>query len=111
MKLHSNPSTQKSRAAQIWLILISKANNRQTITYTNLGKYLGPKYGPNVLPQILFHVEKYCQDNKLPILTSLVVSDQTGVPTKVLVSDHNLEMEKVFKHDWFDIEAPREADF
>jgi len=77
-KFDDNP-VNASRAVQIWQILISKAHNRQTITYGILADLLGFK-GAGVFAYKLNHIMNFCIQNNLPHLTVLVVNKETGKP-------------------------------
>ncbi len=112
LKFFNQDSSRKSRAVQIWQILIGKAHNRQTITYGQLAKLL-PFRGAGVMAQVLDRIMKFCIQNRLPPLTILVVNDTTGSPGNGLILEgaENSEREKVFKHDWFGIQVPSEEDF
>ena len=62
-----------------------------------------------VLNRILGHIGFYCNDNKLPILTSIVVGKKRGAPGKAIPIDLvkiDQEREKVYKKDWFNIYPP-----
>ena len=66
------------RALQIWSVLALAAKNRQVLTYDILAKLIGvPRPG---LGQLLEPIQSYCMLNKLPPLTILVVSEETGMP-------------------------------
>jgi hypothetical protein len=105
-KRFDSRSTRATRALQVWLILIGKAHNRQIMTYGMLADLLGFK-GAGVLAQILGHVMYYCQDNKLPPLTILVVNQRTGLPGEGLIgADLNADRETVFNHPWYEIHPP-----
>ena len=102
-----NPSDE-SRALQVWLILIGKALNRQTVTYEILGNMLGFK-GYGVFAGILDHIRIYCILNDLPPLTALVVNKKTGLPGEGLgLSDKDLNAarERIYNYDWYDIIPP-----
>ena len=101
-------SSQPKRAFQIWLILISLASRRETITYGELGKLIGFRRGGDALAGPLGCIMWYCLQNKLPPLTVLVVNKKTGVPSEGLigVDDVDVEREKVFNYRWFDLVPP-----
>ena len=58
--------TLYTRTLQIWQILISKASNRQTLTYGDLAEAL-QFGGANVLGRFLDPVMRYCRSNDLPL--------------------------------------------
>jgi len=110
-KFDDNPSNA-SRAVQIWQILISKAHNRQTITYGNLADLMGFK-GAGVLAEKLGHIMHFCDQNDLPPLTVLVVNRITGKPGEGLTAneDFDVERENVFKHNWYGLYPPSKDEF
>jgi hypothetical protein len=100
-------SSYETRALQIWQILISKAHNRQIITYKQLSELIGYR-GAGVLAQTLGHILHYCKLYKLPPLTSLVVAEKTGLPGSGIGIKKDLHSlrEKVFKYDWYGLYPP-----
>ena len=98
--------TREERAAQIWPILTLCASQRQTLTYGLLGKHIGMFQGG--LGQLLEPIQSYCLLKRLPALSSLVVSDVTGLPGEgfIAASDVPGEQAKVFRHDWRAMEVP-----
>lgn len=106
-RFDDNPSDE-SRALQVWLILIGKALNRQTVTYEILGKMIGYK-GFGVFAGILDHIRIYCILNDLPPLTALVVNKVTGLPGEGLglsEKELNAARERIYKHNWYNIVPP-----
>lgn len=96
----------EARAQQIWQILLSAAHNRQVITYKILAKLIGYG-GPGVLGDPLACIAYWCNDNKLPPLTSLVVNEKTGLPGKgIPIKKAPTYREKVYAFDWFKIVPP-----
>lgn len=70
--------TKYERASQLWPILALAATNRQVLTYNFVSKLTGiprPAIG-----QFLEPIQAYCMAKKIPPLTSIVVSEQTGIP-------------------------------
>src|SRR5690349_5032054 len=102
MRLFSDKSNTPERALQVWQILIAKAHNRQSITFSELAEMLGYK-GARVIRPFLGAVMKYCDKNGLPPLTTLVVYKQQGTPGKGLttIKDLNTDRERVFKYNWY----------
>jgi len=102
----SSPST-KSRAIQIYLILIGAACRRETLTYQILAQRLGYK-GAGVLDRQLGHLMRWCFENRLPPLTVLVVNKKSGLPGGglVLAEDLNADRETVFQFDWHAVVPP-----
>lgn len=100
-----NPKRPK-RAQQLWIILVGKAANRQLVTYNELKEMLGYG-GSGVFSQTLGHIACYCIQNELPGLTSLVVSEEKGVPGEgIPVDDAEAERIDVFKFDWYNLVPP-----
>lgn len=98
--------TRGQRAAQIWPVLTLCAGQRQSLSYDRLSKLIGvPRPG---LGQLLEPIQSYCILNRLPPLTSLVVSEQTGLPGEgfIAASDVPAAQASVFKHDWLATMVP-----
>jgi hypothetical protein len=98
-----------ARAVQAWQILLSSAMNRQTITYKTLGRMMYGRDAAGVLDKILGHIAYYCNDNKLPPFTSIVVGKKRGTPGKDIPINFrklNQERERVYATDWYDIYPP-----
>lgn len=81
MPLHSfdDEANVPARAVQIWQILIGAAALRQTVTYGQLARTLHFG-GAGVFGQMLYAIHLYCEANGLPMLNSLVVNKDTGLP-------------------------------
>ena len=113
-KFSDNPS-QRSRAVQIWQILIAKAHNHQILNFNELGELVG--YWGNRVGQLTYPlniINQYCIQEGLPRLPCLVVSFRTGRPTRKLNwSGVNLNTErgKIFRFEWFKIYPPSEDDY
>ena len=112
LRRFSENSRNPLRAVQIWQILVSKAHNRQTMTYGNVADLIGYK-SANPIGGILEYIMDYCEKNDLPPLTVLVVRHDTGLPGYGLSTstDYHADREKVFNYDWYDIIPPTEEDF
>ncbi|MDA2916291.1 hypothetical protein MYX64_05545 [Nitrospinae bacterium AH_259_B05_G02_I21] len=104
--------TLYQRSSQIWSLLVCAAIERKTYTYGQIAKILGFE-GAGVMGQFLNPIMRFCEDNELPPLTVLVVSQDTGLPGEGLVTleEVNEDREKVFDFDWFSIEPPQNNDF
>ncbi len=92
--------TKGQRAAQIWPLLAHCASQRQILSYDQLSKLIGvPRPG---LGQLLEPIQSYCILSKVPPLTSLVVSEQTGLPGEgfIAASDVPKAQAGVFSHNW-----------
>lgn len=105
-------SNRSRRAIQAWLILLSTAMNRQTITYTDLSIKMYEHYAAGTLSEVLGHIAFYCNSNDLPPLTALVVNKETGLPgADIPVSeDLNMLREQVYQFDWYSIFPPTEEE-
>ncbi len=105
-----NPSSRHpDRAVQAWLILVSAAMHRQTLTYEGLSVLMYGKKAQGVLDKILGHIAFYCNDNKLPPLTSIVVGKKRGTPGADIpmnLNQRDTERERVYATDWYDIYPP-----
>lgn len=94
------------RALQIWQILIGKAHERQTVTYKMLADTLGFKRA-GTMQDMLGYVGAYCVLHELPLLNTIVVNKDTGVPTDgTFGRDPNKERESVFRYSWFRVYPP-----
>ncbi|XSG74801.1 hypothetical protein ACP8Y2_21785 [Herpetosiphon llansteffanensis] len=94
--------TTYERGLQIYQVLMSFAYQRQTLTYTTLGKLVGlPQHG---LAMHLDHLLRYCKNQALPPITILVVRQVEGTPSTGFPSatmDLDQERERVFEYPWF----------
>ena len=104
-KYFSKIGTWPARAAQIWQVLVSKAYNRQTVTYGELAEILGYK-SAHVLGHALGHINYYCKENDLPPLTVIVVHQETGLPAYKVDADMNRAREAVYDYNWYDVVPP-----
>jgi hypothetical protein len=109
------PTGDKSaiRALQAWQYLIGKASNRQIVQYEELRILMGyPTSNP--LGSILGCIMFWCQQNRLPPLTLLVVN-QSGIPgdgfTAEALQDYHQRREDVFNYSWFKIVPPSIKEF
>lgn len=96
-----NEELQHGRAAAIWDVLISHAANKQTLTYKALSEEVNVHH--RALRHALEVIQEYCQTNKLPHLTALVVNSTTGVPgAGNNLDDSKLEKEyqRIFSFNW-----------
>jgi hypothetical protein len=98
--------TVYEHAAQIWSILALAGRNRQVLTYDIVGRLIGvPRYG---LGRHLEPIQSYCLVHDLPPLTSLVVSETTGLPSPgfTAAADVPREQIRVMAFDWLAHPAP-----
>lgn len=106
-----NPSSKNAdRAVQAWLILVSRAMNRQTLTYEGLSELMYGHRAQGVLDRILGHIAFYCHSEGLPLLTTIVVGKKRGAPGDAIPIDLkqiDSERERVYDEvDWFNIYPP-----
>lgn len=93
------------RAAQIWPLLAWAATNRQVLTYGTVGDLIGvPTSG---LGHLLEPIQSYCLIKKLPPLTVIVVSKETGLPGSGFVAaDFATGVQRVHAHNWLEEQSP-----
>lgn len=103
---------RSERAMQVWMILISAAEQRKTLTYGMVANHLG-FHGAGVLAKILGRIMRYCEQHELPPLTCIVVSRNTGVPGSGLTTVKSLpeDIERVFRYNWYARYPVQIADF
>ncbi|MBM3986141.1 MAG: hypothetical protein FJ296_10725 [Planctomycetes bacterium] len=102
---------REQRAAQIWSLLALCASRRQILTYGELSQLIGV---PNpYLGQLLEPVQSFCLTSKLPPLTSLVVSERTGIPGAgfIAAADVPSAQAQVFAFNWLSTPAPTPEQF
>jgi len=65
------------KAEELWPLLVKKAENRETVTYSETRDYLEYQ---NCLPvnHVLWNITNYCDAQSLPPLTAIVISARTG---------------------------------
>jgi hypothetical protein len=96
------------RALQAWQILISRASASSIITYGDLANIMGYADAHH-LDNILSHIQYYCQKFGLPLLNSIVVNQETGLPGEgITVKPEEIFLihMQVFRQNWFDIVPP-----
>lgn len=96
-----NEELQHGRAAAIWEVLVSRAAVNKTLTYKSLSEEVNVHH--RALRHALEVIQEYCQTNKLPHLTALVVNSSTGIPgAGNNLDDSQLEMEyqRIYRYKW-----------
>jgi hypothetical protein len=96
-----NEELQHGRAAAIWGVLTSRAAEKGTLTYKSLSEEVNVHH--RALRHALEVIQEYCQTNKLPHLTALVVNSNTGVPgAGNNLDDSQLEEEyqRIYRYNW-----------
>lgn len=98
------------RAAQIYHMLIAAARQRQTLTYKIVSDTTGA-FTAN-LGHLLGYLMRWCEREKLPPLTVLVVQTGTGKPGEGLLTsqDHDANRERVYEFNWYKIRPPLPSD-
>ena len=103
----STQVNQEYRAFLGWNILTECAKEERTLTYGELGKFVGCHH--RVTRFFLALIQNYCLENKLPPLTILVLN-QSGYPGAGFIAWDVDRLEEgkqeVFKKDWSVIENP-----
>lgn len=104
---------REERAQQVWQVLVSSAHNHQIITYGALAELI--EMGPGTLAGPLGCVMHYCEQNRFPPLTALVVQKKLGKPGEGLTSVNpktlDANRQKVFAFRWFERIPPSAQDF
>ncbi|WP_428023174.1 hypothetical protein [Arcobacter sp.] len=98
--------TKFERASQLWPILALAATNRQVLTYDLVYRLTGiprPAIGKFLEP-----IQSYCMAKEIPALTSIVVSEKTGLPGEGFIAANDVPFAhiKVFNFDWLDWGCP-----
>ena len=103
--------TRAERAQQLWSLLALAASSRQILTYDMVARLTGvvrPSIGDFLRP-----IQQYCTERELPPLTSLVVSEQTGLPGEGFIAAPDVPAAhiRVFQHPWLETPAPSAEHF
>ncbi len=96
-----NQELQYGRAAAIWEVLILHATANRSLTYKSLSEEVNVHH--RALRHALEVIQEYCQTNKLPHLTALVVNSATGVPgagNNLDESQLETEYQRIFRYNW-----------
>jgi hypothetical protein len=88
-----------------WPILVGLAKRKKVITYKNLAEKLEPKAGREIhhraIRHILHEIYLFCEQNKLPLLTILIINKGTNLPGNGIPSLNIKEdTDKVNDYDW-----------
>lgn len=96
------------RSQQLWSILALAAENNQILTYNRIAKATG--LAMQGIGGFLSPIQQYCTENNYPPLTSIVVSDQTGVPSDGFIAAENIPLahREVFNFNWLEHRPPTE---
>lgn len=104
---NSNKKLRLERALQIWQVLISAAHNRQVLTYEIVADLIGvgtDGKGAIAMKFYLGILMRYCEANRLPPITALVVRKGLGRPgggLRTLSKNPDKDRENVFAFEWF----------
>ena len=103
--------TREERAVQIWQVLLARAANEQTITYKALAAAIDDDMLPKFLAKPLDCIYYYCEQQRLPRLTVLVVRTGAGRPAGDDWGDVDKARQKVFAEKWFRRRPPTTQEF
>ena len=97
-------------ASRIWPVLTLAASNHQVLTYDKLAKTIGqvrPALGKCLEP-----IQSYCLLKELPALTSIVVSEKSGLPGTGFTAAADVPRTQmgVFSHNWMKTKVPIATD-
>jgi hypothetical protein len=84
---------------QFWSVLVLAARNQQLLSYTTLEELTGiPR---QAMGSFLGPIAAYCERQKLPQITSIVVSQETGVPGEFYPgANAATDQVRSFVYDW-----------
>jgi hypothetical protein len=106
--------TQPDQAVLFWPVLALAARMQRVLTYTELEGFTGvPRYGQNRALHLIF---LYCEKNELPLLNSIVVSQDSGFPgdehpKKLTPEQFLVERARVYAFNWSSAVKPRSENF
>ncbi len=106
-----NSMNQYQRSMQIWSMLVFAAKHHKIVSYENISKLIGvPTPG---VGRFLFLILRYCAQNNLPPLTSIVISHVTGRPGDGFPEDMDIieSQSRTFVYDWLSRQVPNSDDF
>jgi hypothetical protein len=106
--------THAEQAVLLWPLLALAARTQQILSYAAVEGYTGiARHG---LKRALGLVHDYCKRRGWPLLNTLVVSQQSGMPGERFSEDLStleikVEQGRVFLFDWSGHDKPRPDDF
>jgi hypothetical protein len=106
--------TQAEQAVLLWPMLALAARTQQILSYAAVEGYTGiARYGLN---RALGLIHDYCKRRGRPLLNTIVVSQQSGMPGEGFPEDLSpveikVEQGRVFLFDWSGHDKPRPDDF
>jgi hypothetical protein len=89
----------RQRALQLWSLLVLAAKTQTVLSYGMVAKMTGLA---NEHPDPLGYIAFYCMKNKLPLLSSLEVDQESGRPAADFYEKEDIEAEhrRCFVYDW-----------
>jgi len=98
--------TKYERASQLWSLLAMASTNHQILTYNLVSQLTGiprPAIGKFLQP-----IQDYCILKEIPPLTSIVVSERTGLPGSGFIGAEDVPLShiEVFNFDWLSWGCP-----
>ena len=95
----------RQRAIQLWSLLVLAARTNTVLSYGMVAKMTGL---PNTSGDSLGYVLYYCMKNRLPLLSSLVINQETGEPSYEAYKGMDIEAEhrRCFIFDWLEHAVP-----
>lgn len=103
--------TNAERSQQIWSVLVFAAREQKVVSYPMIEKMTGmDKRG---LGEPLGNIYYYCKRHKLPLLNTLLISQEAGKPIPDMLQGLDLPTEyaRVFVFDWLSRGVPSTQDF
>jgi hypothetical protein len=106
--------TQAEQAVLLWPLLALAARTQQILSYAAAEGYTG--IARHDLNRALQLIHDYCKRRGWPLLNTVVVSQQSGMPGEGFPSDLSsseikVEQGRVFLFDWSGHDKPRRHDF
>jgi hypothetical protein len=112
--MEQEPMTQAEQAVLLWPMLALAARTQQILSYAAVEGYTGiARHGLN---RALGLIHDYCKRRGWPLLNTIVVSQQSGMPGEGFPEDLSpveikVEQGRVFLFDWSGHDKPRPDDF
>ena len=112
--MENERTSHEDQAMLLWPLLALAARTQQILSYAAVEGYTGiARHG---LKRALGLVHDYCKRRGWPLLNTLVVSQQSGMPGERFSEDLStleikVEQGRVFLFDWSGHDKPRPHDF
>ena len=111
--MENESMTQAEQAVLLWPLLALAARTQQILSYAAVEGYTG--IARHELNRALGLIHDYCHRCGWPLLNTLVVSQQSGMPGEgsggLSPSETKVEQGRVFLFDWSGHDKPRPHDF